>query len=244
MSATPDDGSLVPQAKNTALSAGALKAGLHVAAKEFLSPEQADQARQQRPYLRHLSDLSVRLAVKEPPMWEYRLYFQALKDFVEKEAADAQGTALRAASIAATACTDWMLERLDEYVGLADTIHRLVNTELQAAFGLPGHPGDAAGIVSVARKVAKVYRRFLDIRSEAQAQAVAPPLEEPAREFSRICDGTIAVFETYPKSSLDTLMTALADDDGETEVVLQFDMKLVADTDAFRAAIRRAQSRL
>jgi len=59
-------------------------------------------------------------------------------------------------------------------------------------------------------------------------------------EFSRVCDSSIAEFEDYPTRSLRTLEEGLAADDGQTELVLRFDMALTADTDGFHAALDRA----
>ena len=137
-----------------------------------------------------------------------------------------------------------MTVRLTECTTLADRINRLVNTELQEAFGAPGESGDAAAIVEVAKKVAKVYRRFLEIRSEALSQPADPLLAEAIREFARISDKTIEEFETYPTRSLNTLMDALANADGETEVVLHFEMTLKADTGPFDRALRKARQQL
>lgn len=90
--------------------------------------------------------------------------------------------------------------------------------------------------------VAQVYRRFLEIRSEVRAQHADPLLEETAREFTKICDGSIKEVETYPNRSLNTLMDALANADGETEVVLHFEMMLGADTEPFVRGLRQARN--
>lgn len=244
MSEKHEEKGLRSHRENTSLSVGALKTGLRVAAKDTLSQEQSALARKERPYLRGLSDDSVRLALKEPPMWEYRLYFQALQDFVQAEAAEAGTANAHTATTETFDVIDWMLETFDEYQRLGTRFDRLINTELQTALGAPGEPGDAAAIVAVAKKAAKIYRRFIDIRNEALSRRTDPLLEETAREFGRMCDESIQEFETYPSRSLDTLMNALADADGETEVVLHFAMKLKADTDPFTRALRRAQQRL
>jgi hypothetical protein len=65
-------------------------------------------------------------------------------------------------------------------------------------------------------------------------------LAEVMLEFSRVCDSSIAEFQDYPTRSLRTLEEALAADDGQTELVLRFDMALTADTDRFHAALDRA----
>jgi hypothetical protein len=241
-------GSLVPDDQPRGLSARGLKTALQMAARERLSADELSLARVTHPCLKTVSDEAVRLAARQPPLWEYRLYFQALADFIARETATAAAgdrfTARvdREPDYAAQSLDDleWIQDRHQEYLELAESIDRLVNSELQVAFGRPGEPGDVGLIVGVAAKVAQVYRRFLTIRSEAQTRPTAPLLAEVMLEFSRVCDSSIAEFEDYPTRSLRTLEEALAADDGQTELVLRFDMALTADNDGFHAALDRA----
>jgi hypothetical protein len=244
-------GSLIPDDQPRGLSARGLKTALQMAARERLSADDLSLARITHPCLKSLSDEAVRLAARQPPLWEYRLYFQALADFIARETAATAGDRSRAQVDREPDCAaqgledlEWIQDRQQEYLELADSINQLVNSELQVAFGRPGEPGDVGLIVSVAAKVARVYRRFLAIRSEARCRPTAPLLAEVMLEFSRVCDSSIAEFEDYPTRSLRTLEEALAADDGQTELVLRFDMALTADTDAFHAALDRAHQRV
>lgn len=240
-------GSLIPGDQPRGLSARGLKTALQMAARDQLSADELALTRAEIPSLEQVSDAAVKLAARKPPLWEYRLYFQALADFVARETAAAAGDRSPGrvdpeADYAAQGLDDleWIQERHQEYLELAESIDRLVNSELQVAFGRPGEPGDVGLIVGVAAKVARVYRRFLAIRSAAQTRPTAPLLAEVMLEFSRVCDSSIAEFDDYPTRSLRTLEEALAADDGQTELVLHFDMALTADTDGFQAALDRA----
>jgi hypothetical protein len=244
MSEKHDENGLLPAAGNGSLSTGALKTGLRVAAKEVLAPEELAVARREKPYLRELSDESVRLVLREPPMWEYRLYFQALGDRVAWEAAEALRDVPKPVAMEPMAMTTWMSDKLDEYLRLGERINQLINAELQDALGPPGQPGDAAAIVSLAKKIGRVYRRFLDIRMEARAVQVEPWLRDLSQAFAAMCDQCIKEFETYPQNSLNILMDALADADGEAEVVLRFEMKFSPDTGPFNKALSSAQRRI
>jgi hypothetical protein len=227
----------------TSLSAGALRAGLQVAAKESFSADEAALYREKRPYLRHLTDGTVRLVAKEPPMWEYRLYFQALHEFVAKASAEVSGAARPILSMDLWEMIDWINDRFDEYQQLVVKINQLINARLQAALGPPGKNGDAAAIISVAKQVANVYRRCLEIRTDALSSRVPSGAEEIVREFGRICDQSLEEFQTYPSKSLETLLNALATADEDTEMVLRFEMTLKADNAPFSAALRRAKKR-
>lgn len=244
MGSGPEDRGLTPTHETRDLSPGALKTSLQVASKDALAADDAALIRQQRPYLYALSDESIRLAVKEPPMWEYRLYFQALRDLVGNASATSGDTTTPEMTRAPLETANWISERFDEYQRLAERINTLVNTQLQVALGPPGQSGDAAAIVSVANRVVEVYKRFLDIRSEALSQHVWPEMEDVRKEFAKICDGSIEEFQTHPARSLDTLMNALATADENTELVLSFELKLKADTTRFTAALRQAKKRL
>jgi len=230
---TDNAGSLVPDDQPRGLSARGLKTALQMAARERLSADELSLGRVTHPCLKTVSDEAVRLA--------------ALADFIARETAAAAGNCSPArvdpeADFAAQGLDDleWIQDRHQEYLDLADSIDRLVNSELQVAFGRPGEPGDVGLIVDVAAKVAQVYCRFLAIRSAAQTRPTAPLLAEVMLEFSRVCDSSIAEFQDYPTRSLRTLEEALAADDGQTELVLRFDMALTADTDRFHAALDRA----
>jgi hypothetical protein len=245
----PDDaGSLVPNDPPRGLSTRGLKAALKVAARERLSADELALARATHPCLKSVSDEAVRLAARHPPLWEYRLYFQALAEFIARESAAVEAASRRPAEQTAhpdiRTALAWIRARQADYLGLAPQVEALVNAELQVAFGAPGEPGDVAAIVLVAGKLARVYRRFLDLRAAAQSQRVDPVFAEVMREFSRIGDQSIAEFERYPKASLATIETALANDDGQTELVLDLQLKLTADTDGLHAALDRAHRRL
>jgi hypothetical protein len=75
-------------------------------------------------------------------------------------------------------------------------------------------------------------------------QPADPVLADVLREFFRIGDQSIAEFQTYPIKSLESIETALANDDGETELVLDLQLKLTADTDGLHAAFERAHRRV
>ena len=133
MSEKHDEKGLQPNPESTSLSASSLKTGLRIAASNILPPEQSALARKERPYLRDLSDDSVRLALQEPPMWEFRLYFQALSDFVVNEAADATQAVPQPLIMEPMVMANWMRSKFDEYLSLSPKINQLINAELQTA---------------------------------------------------------------------------------------------------------------
>lgn len=244
MSDSPEDKSLQARTtSSTGLSSSAMKTGLKVAQKDSLSLDQANEARLKMPYLVPLGTESVRLAVKHPPMWEYRLYFQSLNDLVAKTASEANSKVEAQTLTGVQPVLDWMNGRLNDYSYLIDNINNVIGRELQIAFGPPGQEGDAAAIVAAAQKVSQVYQRFIEIRNQARSLTVDTLLSEAVAEFSKICDQSIHEFETYPNRSLNTLMDALADEDGKTEVVLRFEMCLKMDIDAYSLAVDRARQR-
>lgn len=241
-------GSLIPDDQPRGLSARGLKTALQVAARERLNADELSLARVTHPCLKTVSDEAVRLATRQPPLWEYRLYFYALADFIAQESA----AAAEAGPLKSTPAVQpdiqtslaWIRGKLEEYQGLTSRIDALVNSELQVAFGAPGEPGDIATIVLVASKLGRVYRRFLDLRAEALRKPVSPVFADVLREFSRIGDQSIAEFQTYPVKSLESIETALANDDGETELVLDLQLKLTANTDPLHAALDLAHRRV
>lgn len=228
---------------NRALSTGAFKTGLRVAAKVGLSEDELVRARERYSYLKPLTDESVRVAVRRPPLWEYRLYFQALKDFIAKRAAEKRDVKKISRSMDVHRAIGWIQNRFNDYLKLVSTIENLINSDLQRAFGQPGEDGNAAEIVLVAKKVSDVYRDFLTIRAEAMTVPVEPAYEDLVRAFGCICDGSIQEFESYPTESLNTLLQTLSTANEDTEVVMRFEMQLKADTRHFDAELRKARDR-
>jgi len=241
-------GSLIPDDQPRGLSTRGLKTALQVAARERLSADELSLARVTHPCLKTVSDEAVRLATRQPSLWEYRLYFQSLADFIVQESAAAASAGPRKSTPAVQpdiqTSLAWIRGKLEEYHGLTSRIDALVNSALQVAFGAPGEPGDIATIVLVASKLGRVYRRFLDLRAEARHRPADPVLADVLREFSRIGDQSIAEFQTYPIKSLESIETALANDDGETELVLDLQLKLTANTDGLHAAFDHAHRRV
>jgi hypothetical protein len=241
-------GSLVPDDQPRGLSARGLKTALQIAARERLSADELSLARITHPCLKTVSDEAVRLAARQPPLWEHRLYFQALTDFFAQESAAAAAAGPQKSTPAVQpdiqTSLAWIRAKLEEYQGLTSRIDALVNSELQVAFGAPGEPGDIGAIVLVAGKLGRVYRRFLHLRAEARHQPTDPVLSDVLREFSLIGDQSIAEFQTHPVKSLESIETALANDDGETELVLDLQLKLTADTEGLHAALDRAHRRV
>ena len=245
----PDESrGLVPGNQPRGLSARGLTTALEIAARERANANELQLARREHPCLKKVGEEAVRLAARRPPLWEYRLYFQALADFVASESA-ASGQAAtpppgQPAYLDIRRSLAWIGTAQGEYMGLTRKINHLVNRQLQVAFGAPGEPGDVTAIVRLARRLAGIYRRFLEMRSEARRQSVDPMFADVMREFSKIGDRSIAEFEAYPARSLASIETALANDDGETELVLDLQLRLTADTDRFHAALDHARRRV
>jgi hypothetical protein len=141
-----------------------------MAARERLSADELSLARVTHPCLKSVSDEAVRLAARQPPLWEYRLYFQALADFIARETAAAAGDRSPArvdseADYAAQGLDvlDWIQDRHQEYLDLAKSIDRLVNSELQVAF----EPGRSIDELCDARVLHADCRRIFRAKNDA-----------------------------------------------------------------------------
>jgi len=122
--------------------------------------------------LQDLSGAALRLAVRKPYAWEYRLFGQVLSDEISRVASIkkdhnyglALGKAVRLGDRAEI--FEWVKKKFGEIQSLVKSANVLFNTAFPKAFGAPGEPGDVEEIVYVAKRLAEVYRRILEWTAE------------------------------------------------------------------------------
>ncbi|MCW3095299.1 MAG: hypothetical protein JWL77_917 [Chthonomonadaceae bacterium] len=194
-----------------------------------------------------LSNKTRELALNQPLMWEYLLFFQSLIDEVDQFGSLRQARTLESVpgnseSIGPEQMLLWMRTRSDEATELVEQFGRLMNHDLQEAFGAPGESGDAAAIIIISREMGLIYKQFLEISAHCAKAQHDPVFDGIFREMSKINDDVIKAFEEFPASALRSLKSALAAPASDTKQTLNLTMVLSVNPAPLIAEIDKAES--
>lgn len=157
---------------------------------------------------------ALRIALDQPPAWEYLLFAAALTDGVARHRRLSRTHALKVPIGFGEDVQDplaWIQARFSDARRLSATLGQLMNTDLQDAFGPPGTPGDTGAIVFVADTIADLYRDALlwslrlrtanvDDRFQVVTAAVGDMMDDVIRQ--------VAVFGPNVKSQIQAALAA------------------------------------
>jgi hypothetical protein len=197
--------------------------------------------------LQGLHGKSLRIALERPPVWEYRLFAQALigelQTHRELREEHRLGITFGAGEeVPLPQAAGWCNTRLAEISRLADGLDVLVNQALQEAFGPPGQPGDVGAIAFVARKVGAAYRHAIEwslrVRRARTAECFQPALPELALSTADI----IEKLEAYGPAVLQQIEDALVRHrPGEPQTINAVLKLSLSNQDRFSQALRQAE---
>jgi len=172
------------------------------------------------------------LAVR-PPAWEY-LYMGA-RLLAEREAVEDRfrdfslGFALPGRFVAETDVIDYAMAELSTLEGLVSTLESLMSHEAQdAAFGLPGEPGDPDLISHLARRWNDVYVEFLNWAARVRGASVPSAYRGLMGKLGRFADSVIVDYRALIDdivSQFDAVPARLAGGEAITLTMI-FDIKL------------------
>jgi hypothetical protein len=165
--------------------------------------------------LQGLSGDALLLAVQKPRAWENRLFSQVLCDEISRMSdikndlnyGLALGKAMKLSD--RSAVLDWVMEKFGEAKLIVQSGGNLVNIALPNALGPPGKSGDIEEIIYVAKRLAKVYRRFLEWTIEFRHVLVEDEfsrLLELSSQMSRNVIDELEAFALDYKSGIDRII--------------------------------------
>ena len=192
------------------------------------------------------------LLAERPSLWEYILYAGALHQgfagLEEKyrdhvlEYSRRNGVVLDDAD-----AFSWIVNNFSLIESVTNSLDRILSVPAQdAAFGLPGEPGDPDRILHLADRFAKVYEECLDWAAKLRGTTISDPnLREAADAQARLVDQPIQVMRdfvaTFVKQA-DTWTDRLAAGEPvEHDVTITFEMD-AEQTEVCMAAVRRYAS--
>jgi hypothetical protein len=133
--------------------------------RDSLKVRQEASRNNKREILKSLRPAAYRIALEQPPAWEWRLFSQVLLDAMEDRAALRRehrarwtiGPAFKVENL-----FDWVRERMHELTLIVDACNKLVNDHFQTALGAPGVAGDAEQLIWVAQRLGDGYGELLN----------------------------------------------------------------------------------
>lgn len=199
-------------------------------------------------YLATVGPRALKLALEQPAAWEYRLFLTAWIEEVERRADilrdyDAEFTVGVAEDVVGPLmASQWIHGRLHELKNTSTSINRIMNTDLQRAFGPPGQAGNAEEIVWAARKLGEALEFSLAWAQRLRRAKVDEPFEEVIRVMSAFSSHMVKQLREAPGHWLreveDVLERSTPDNPGRLELCLTIEMG--GSLDDFEAVMDRA----
>lgn len=224
MSTEPDHRNLPAKTPGTGLSVGALALGLQIAVRDALTPEEAAAARREHHCLMPFSDECVRLAVKKPSGWQYRLYLRALEETIASRRLP-EVPALPKDANDSTPIVQWMHDRVKECHNLQDGVNVLIKSSLSMPTRMEPDNASPASVIFVATNAFEVYERFLSIRNHSRGVLERIGSDQAVQAFAALCDEVFAECRRYPSVSHTALVNALASGHKEPERFVLMDLR-------------------
>lgn len=226
MSTDSDHRNLPATLTGTGLSVGAVALGLQIAARNALTPEEAKTAVQEHLCLFGFSEECVRLAVKKPPGWPYRLFLHVLKEHMRRLRDLKPPTVPDNCDPSFPA--KWIVDRREECRSLQEGINEKLDTDLVRAIG--NEPGDASetAVVYLAIQVSEVLCNFTMIRKVALGMQQRYGSHQPMLgSFAAFCEQCIFEFRQYPDQALNTVMNTLASGHNDLQTAVRMDLPVL-----------------
>lgn len=165
-------------------------------------------------YARQTSAEAQELILDRPDGWEVRLFSEVLacelaaRSSLFRDYKNCLAHGQRLPRCNANDLMDWLASHLDEGVQFGSSIDRLINDELQRAFGAPGEPGDPEGIIYVAKRIGDVYGRAIEWSLSLLRISADPEFSKILLLHSRLVENMIRQMREFSDDLVRILSTA------------------------------------
>jgi hypothetical protein len=122
--------------------------------------------------LSEVSPKALQIMIQKPKGWEYKLFSELLKDYIEKhedirrDLSYGVSFGKRTVLKNLNEVVDWVMQHLSHITNTITSSTKLLNDGLPIAFGEPGQPGDAKHIHYIVKRFTDGYRRLIEWRLE------------------------------------------------------------------------------
>jgi hypothetical protein len=202
------------------------------------------------PWLNHLGAASIRTALERPPYWEFRLFFQAWLDELDRRVwalrdYDSQLAIGPSEDVTGRPAIDWARTRLHELENLAAVANHLVKVSVPEAFGTPVKPSNPEHIVWLSRTFGQSLDAALEWTARIRRVRCDPVLADVFTELAAMSGEFIREFRDFPRINLARLDEAMKKVLVGENVEIHFVLTLsIGNGEGFQAAVERAKARM
>jgi hypothetical protein len=152
--------------------------------------------------LRELSGAPLRIVLEKPRFWEHRLLAESLIQELELRRGMREQKRLgltfgERENVTVDEFPTWSEIRMAELQRVNESLDRLLNAEVQRAFGPEGEPGDAGLLLFVARSVASLYQEALEWALRVRRVVAENRLQAVIRKMESFPDDILEKIESF-----------------------------------------------
>lgn len=199
------------------------------------------------PIYNDLSSKSLHYVLDQPKGWEYLLFFQVWcdeLDIIYEKVYDYENDIKFYPSefVPNDKIIEWIQLRLHEIKNYVNTANRLVNEQLQVAFGPPGTHGDPKMLITIAKNMVRLLSMIIDWNRRIRVVRSEEPYTKPLNEMSKFNDETIQSLQSFPYESLEKVKKVISKASKENPQNIELKLTFtVSNEDKFSEAFDEAQ---
>ena len=157
--------------------------------------------------LSELSSKSLQILIDKPRGWEYLLFTELVKSYIEdfenikRDLTYRVSFGKRIGLDNPATIAQWVSQHCNHISNTVATLVKLLNEGLPVAFGAPGQPGDAKHIHYIAKRFTEGYRKLIEWRLEFLTIDVDDHFDRLLDLASRMATNAIQEIEDFAKRS-------------------------------------------
>ena len=183
------------------------------------------------PLYHDLSSKALQYALHQPKGWEYLLFLQVWideLDLIYEKIYDYENDIkfYSSESVANDEIMDWIKLRIHEILNYVDTANRMLNEQLEVAFGPPGTAGDPIMLITIAKNMVRLLSMILDWNRKIIVVKSEEPYTTLLNEMSKSNDENIQRLQSFPYESLEKVKEIIPEASKENPQQIELTLKL------------------
>lgn len=151
------------------------------------------------------------LVLEKPTGWEYKFFFQTLKDKLEehqnlKRDFEYKVFLGNTISLSNTAeVIDWVMKKFNHFEKLINAMRSLINEATQKAFAESGVPSDLEFLIYISDRFSKIYMEIINWKIELESVSAPAETRKLLKELQIISDSVVEDIEGFIDDTIITL---------------------------------------